>query len=238
MIWPALSLAALLCAEPKPEGLTVSTWVREDIFKGLMVNDSAGLDVGMDKLEAILAKNPRSGDALAWRAGGLVYRAVRAFEGGDRAQFDALYARAKADFAKAREVGTPQEMGAVLAVHGGVFAVLADRVPVELRNDAWTRVRDNYGDLRTFQKAFFDKMPVHFRGEVLSGLAQAEQRLTGTSGSALAELLKTMPDTVYATRAAKWQEKPEIAARTSITCLGCHEAGRLDAVVARQKKKE
>lgn len=238
MILPWVSLAALFCVEPMPEGLSVSTWVREDIFKGLMVNDSAGLDVGMEKLEAILAKNPRSGDALAWHAGGLVYRAVRAFEGGDRPQFDALYARAKAGFAKAREVGTPQEMGAVFAVHGGTFVVLADRLPMELRNDAWTRVRDNYSDLRTLQKAFFDKMPVHFRGEVLSGLAQAEQRLTGTSSSALAELLKAMPDTVYASRAQRWQENPEIAAKTSITCLGCHEAGRLEAVVARQKKKE
>jgi hypothetical protein len=226
-------LSLLLCADAKPAGLSVSTWVREDIFKGFLVNDSAGLDQGMAKLEAILAENPKSGEALAWHAGGLVYRAVRAFEGGRRSEFDALYAKAKAEFAQSREVATTQDMVGVLAVHGGTFAIMADRLPEEFRRDGWMRVRDNYGALKAFQKDYWDRLPVHMTGEVLAGLAQAEQRLTGSAGEAMADLLKT--ESVYATRARRWQEKPEMAAKSSLTCQTCHEPGRLHNVLARQK---
>lgn len=229
--------AALLCAEGKPDGLTVSTWVREDIFAGFLAGELPQFEKGMEKLEAILAANPRAGDALAWRAGGRVYLAVRALEAGDRAGFDKLFAQAQADFAQAPKVAAPDEMGAVLAVKGGTFAILADRLPAGLRREGWTAVRDNYGALREAQKAVFDRLPLHMRGEVLAGLAQAEQRLNGESGAALAELMKTLPESVYAKRAQRWQEKPELAAKSSLTCQTCHEAGRLAPVLARQKKQ-
>jgi len=228
--------AAMLCAEAKPEGVTVSTWVREEIFSGWMTSDMARFEAGVAKLDAILAADPKAADAVAWRAGATMFRGVRALEAGDRAEFDRKYAETLAELKRARAMATPAQMTAVLAVTGGTLATFGDRMPAELRRAAWAQVREAYGELRGVQKAFFDRMPVHMRGEVLAGLAQAEQRL-GESGPALAELIAALPDTVYGKRAKLWQEKPEVAAKTALACQTCHEAGRLEPALARMKKQ-
>ncbi len=54
-------------AQAPPKGLSVSTWVREDIFTGWMAGDAERFSQGMKKLDAILAANPGAADALAWR---------------------------------------------------------------------------------------------------------------------------------------------------------------------------
>jgi hypothetical protein len=74
-------------------------------------------------------------------------------------------------------------------------------------------------------------LPVHLRGELLSGLAASAQR-TGRMEEAnqhLDKILAVLGNTPYAPVAKQWKENPKAAANTSITCLTCHDDGRLAA---------
>jgi len=98
-------------------------------------------------------------------------------------------------------------------------------------------VRTDYQALRETQKAFFEKLPLHMRGEVLAGLAQAAQRLGDAEGTtaALRELIGALPDSVYANRARKWQEQPALAERSSLAYQTCHDSGRRESTLRQQR---
>jgi hypothetical protein len=69
------------------------------------------------------------------------------------------------------------------------------------------------------------------RGELLGGLAQSAQR-TGRNEEAaqfVDKILAALRETPYEPIAKKWKANPQSAATTSITCLTCHDAGRLSA---------
>jgi len=225
-----LLCAATMCAETMPKGMRVSTWVREDIFAGFLDNDLERFQRGMKKADDILAADPNALDALCWRAGGEYYLAVRAAEAGDKAKFKTLHDRAEASFAQAKamaEKGPRQASAVYYIILGGTLTIFADRLPEELRRPAWERVKLNYGMTRELQKDVFDRMPVHHRGEVLSGMAQAALRL-GDEASAttlLETIITTLPSTPYEPFAKK--ALATMDAKAKIACLTCHDAGRL-----------
>ena len=239
LIATLLLAASAVSAQTPPKGIPVSTWVREDIFAGFMVNDMERFASGMRKVDDILAANPRAADAICWKGGGELYLAARAHETGRAAEFEPLYAKALATFDQCRKAGegTPY-MGAVHAISGGSWAVSADRLPERLRREAWANVRLHYAALQVVQKDSFAKLPPHMKGEVLAGLAQASQRLGDEADfqRRLTDLIDQLPGTVYASRAKRWQENPATAATTSITCQTCHDAGRMEAVLSSRKQ--
>jgi hypothetical protein len=72
---------------------------------------------------------------------------------------------------------------------------------------------------------------VHIRGELLGGLAVSAMR-TGRDEEAMRHLdkiLAVLANTPYEPVAKKWKANPKAAADTSITCMTCHEQGRLAA---------
>ncbi len=240
----ALALAAAApghAQDARPKGILISTWVREDIFAGFLGGDMERFEAGMAKVERELRSDPANTDALAWRGGGKLLRAVRAHESGRHDVFTNLYAEARADFDKAAELSAGKEIAAgAFAITGGSYLLFADRLPSGLRREAWTKAQENYLALRKIQEPYFDKLPPHMRGEVMAGLAQSAQRL-GDQESAdrrLAELIAAMPASVYASRARRWQEQPAIAAKTSVTCQSCHEDGRLEPTLKRLEAKK
>lgn len=233
-----LFAASALCAiaalaQPKPEGIGISTWVREDLFAGFMAGDLDRFEAGVKKVEAILQEKPDAQEARSWLASSQMYRAVRAHEAGDPQEFERWYRTSLETFAKAAE----RKDGAVFAITGGTFAVFADRLPAERREDAYRRIHENYSGLKAAQALVFDKLPPHFRGEVLGGLAQASARLgrPDEAKSWLQQMVETLKGTPYASRAAKWQENFALSKTTSLTCQTCHDAGRLEPALARMK---
>jgi hypothetical protein len=76
-----------------------------------------------------------------------------------------------------------------------------------------------------------EKLPVHFSGEVLAGLAQSAQRMgrAGESTQYLDSMLALLQGTPYEPSAKEWKADPPAAARTSLTCKTCHNPGRLSA---------
>jgi hypothetical protein len=72
-------------------------------------------------------------------------------------------------------------------------------------------------------------VPVHHRGEVLSGPTQSAQR-TGRTDEAARYLdrMVVLAGTPYEPLAKQWKADPAVAATTNLTCKNCHSPGRLE----------
>ena len=210
--------------------LSVNTLLREDIFAGFLSDDMDRFARGEKNLETLLEQRPAAKSTLlAWKAGAVYYRAIRAYESNQREQFEKYYGQALDLLAEARRVG-PQD-GGVYAITGGVNVVFADRLPKEKRAAAWAQAYEAYQLLWKFQGAQVDKLPVHLRGELLGGLAQSAQRTGHTEefNGYLDKIIAVLGGTPYEPIAKQWKKSPEAAAKGSITCMTCHEPGRLGA---------
>ena len=231
----ALSLAPLPAQDglDKPRNLRVSTWVREDLFAGFLDGDMARFARGVKKAERAVAADPKAADALAWLGGAELLLAVRAHEAGKTWEFEVHFAKAQVHFAGSAAVVAqiPAYAEALHAIQGGSYVVMGDRMPEQHRKAAWQAVREHYTAIRALHGAGFGKLPVHMRGEVLAGLAQAAQRLgeADVAKEQTRALVAAFPGTPYAVFAQRWLDKPETMGRTKVTCVTCHEPGRLQA---------
>jgi hypothetical protein len=217
--------------------LTIHTLVREDIFAGFMADDMKRFERGEKNIELLLEQRPsQRGNLLSWKGGALLYRAVRAHENNSPDEFKRYYRQAIETFAEAAKQTEGSE--GVAAVTGGSFAIFADRLPKEYRAAGWSTAYDNYLTLYKQQASVLDRLPVHLRGEVLGGLAQAAQRTGRKEESAqyVDKILAVLGGTPYEPVARKWKSDPESAATTSITCMTCHDGGRLNARLSELNK--
>jgi tetratricopeptide (TPR) repeat protein len=234
-------VTAALAQGPEPPladtRLTIHTLVREDIFAGFLSDNMERFARGEKNIETLLEKRPAAkAELLAWKAGATLYRAVRAHENNRSDEFQQQYKQALELFAQARQTGS--DNGGVAAVAGGSYVLFADRLPKEHRAAAWTQAYDSYQILWKQQGAIAERLPVHLRGELLAGLAASAQR-TGRLEEAnqhLDKILAVLGNTPYAPVAKQWKENPKAAANTSLTCLTCHDDGRLSARLATLNK--
>ena len=215
--------------------ISINTLVREDIFAGLLSDNMEQLARGEKSIEVLLEKRPSAkGDLLAWKGLATMYRAVRDYEGNRNAEFQQNYRLALDLFSQANQLTG----GAVAAVTGGTYVVLGDRLPKENRAAAWAQAYDSYKQLWKQQAPAVDKLPVHLRGELLGGLAQSAQRTGHTEELTvyLDKIIELLPSTPYEPVARQWKKDPNVAASSTITCMTCHDAGRLSARVATLNK--
>jgi tetratricopeptide (TPR) repeat protein len=230
----AVFVTVAMAQSPEPPlsdtRLLVHTILREDIFAGTLNDDMERLARGEKNLQTLLEIRPAAKSSLlGWKAWIETYRAARAHEANREDEFQRKYRESVDLFSRARELG-PND-GGVFALTGGAYAVFADRLPKEYRAAAWSRAYDAYQKLWKMQEAVVDKLPMHMRGELLGGLAATAMR-TGRDEEAMRHLdkiLAMLANTPYETAAKKWKENPKAAAGASITCLTCHEQGRLAA---------
>ncbi|MBO0861756.1 MAG: hypothetical protein J2P21_25365 [Chloracidobacterium sp.] len=230
----ALFVTAAMAQSPEPPlsdtRLTAHTLVREDVFAGFLSDDMGRFARGEKNIQTLLETRPNEKSSiLAWKAGAATYRAVRALEANRDDEFRKKYQESLDLFSQARQVG-PTDIG-VSAVTGGVYAIFGDRLPKEYRAAAWSRAYDAYHELWKAQGAAVDKLPTHMRGELLGGLAVSAMRAGHTEEAMryVDRILESLAGTPYEPVAKKWKERPETAAGASITCLSCHEQGRLAA---------
>jgi hypothetical protein len=106
---------------------------------------------------------------------------------------------------------------------------VADRFPEAMRAGAWERAYAAYAKLDELQGASVEQLPMHLKGESLSGLAATAYR-TGRE----AEMKKTLErmqvvlaKTPYAVVAKKWAEDPAARSKVKMVCISCHEPNRL-----------
>ncbi|MCI0490619.1 MAG: hypothetical protein L0229_28840 [Blastocatellia bacterium] len=208
--------------------LTVHTLVREDIFAGFLANDMERFSRGEKNIESLLESRPGAkADLLAWKGGAALYRAVRAYENNRKEEFQQKYEQAVDLFSQAREL-SPKNAG-VAAITGGSYVIFADRLPQELRAAAWSESYNAYKVLWKEQAPIVERLPVHIKGELLGGLAQSAQRTGRTEEMALYldKILEVLGNTPYESVAKQWKKNPQAAASGSVTCLTCHNPGRL-----------
>ena len=219
--------------------LTVHTLVREDIFAGFLQNDLTRLARAEKNLDQLLASRPAErASILAWQGSAALTRAALANEGKQPDQFRQQYRRAQDLFAEAMKLG-PDNVG-VFAITGGTQTSVADRLPPQERTAGWELGYTAYQRLWKMQEQTIEKLPLHHKGEVLSGLAQTAQR-TGRTEEANAQverMLVLLPDTPYATRARQWKEDPATRTTTKLTCQTCHAPGTLVARLAEVSKSK
>ena len=219
--------------------LTVHTLVREDIFAGFLQNDLNRLARAEKSLEQLLASRPADrASALAWQGSIALTRAALANEAKEQERFRQQYRRALDLYAEAMKLA-PDNVG-VFAIAGGTQTSLADRLPPEERAAGWEMGYTAYQRLWKLQEQIIEKLPLHHKGEVLSGLAQTAQR-TGRTEEATAQverILAMLPDTPYAARARQWKEDPATRATTRLTCQTCHAPGTLVARLAEVSKSK
>jgi tetratricopeptide (TPR) repeat protein len=219
-------LALCHAQAPKP---TFYTMVREDTFAGYIGGDMARFERGMKYTDQVLADNPQNADALVWKGGGQVFLATRLYAQDLNAKADILYEGGLALMEQAL-ANAPGNAG-VQASYGGVLAYLAPRLPEGLRRKAaLEKARAMYERLYKAQEQVLDRMPVHFRGETLAGLAETNLKLGNMEQARvyLKRISATLPNTSYAKTAELWLAHPEsVDANEQIVCGTCHEAGRL-----------
>jgi hypothetical protein len=217
--------------------LTVHTLLREDIFAGFMRDDMNRLARAEQNIEILLKDRPdQRASLIAWRSGAMLRRAVTALENGSTAEFNRYFRNARDGFAEAATFSSGND--GVAAITGGSYALFADRLPAEHRAAAWEQSWHNYSMLWKAQGAGIDKLPLHFKGEVLAGMAQSAQR-TGRSAEAaefLDRMLVLLAGTPYEPAAKKWKSDPASASATSLICQNCHAEGRLSARLAALNK--
>ena len=218
--------------------LSVHTLLREDIFAGFLQSDLVRLARAEKNIALLLASRPSErASLLAWQGGTVMTRAVLANEARQPAQFQRHYARAQELFAEAARLG--HDNVGVFAITGGTLVVLADRLPEGQRAPGWEQAYAAYQQLWRMQGTMIEKLPLHHKGEVLSGLAQSAQR-TGRSGELNAHLdriVTLLPDTAYARRAQQWKDDPAARAEGKLTCQTCHAPGMLVARLAEVSKQ-
>jgi hypothetical protein len=219
---------ATLCAQKNPNRLTLDWLVREDIFAGLLENDRARLEKGLETINTFTKAYPE-GSVMAWRYAAEVMKAVWAYEGKDMVSFNRHYGVALTYLDLCRKASKGPDADLPEIFEGAVMALTADRLPEAMRKGAWERAYQAYAKLDELQAAELDRLPMHMKGESLSGLAASAYR-TGRE----AEMMKTLErmqvgltKTPYAAVARKWVEDPGSRGRVKIVCISCHEPNRL-----------
>jgi hypothetical protein len=239
----AIAITSTLPAQaPEPPladtRLAVSTLLREDLFAGFLQQDLARLSRGEKNIEQLLASRPADrATLLAWQGAAHLTRAALANEAGKADEFVAHYRRAGELFAEARTLG-PGDV-AVFAINGGSQLMLADRLPARERAAGWEEAYAAYQQLWKMQGNVIDKLPLHHKGEVLTGLAQTTQR-TGRDTELPAQLdriLTLLPDTPYAKAAQQWKDNPAARTQSKLACQTCHGPGTLVARLAEVSKQ-
>ncbi len=216
--------------------LRVSTLVREDIFAGWMDNDMERFARAENNLERLLELRPKSKpEILSWLGAAKLYRAVLAHEAGNAKEFEQYYQESRDLFGQARESGRNQLVVDILI--GGSYLEFGDRLPKEYIAVAWSEAYDCYRTMWKRQSRVVERMPLHIRGELLSGLAESAER-TGHDDECnefLDKIVELLPDSQYEAAAVEWKTDPTARANTRISCKYCHDEGKLESTVARLK---
>jgi hypothetical protein len=231
------SIALTLAAETADPRLPVHTVVREDIFSGFMAGDMARFERGVATIEQLDRERPNERQNVrVWQGSVALFRAVQAYEKGDKAEGHRLYALALDRWQEAVKLA-PADPG-VQIVLGASSAYFADRLPAEERAASWARAYDAYQGVAKMQMPAVAQLPSHLQGELLAGLAMTAQR-TGRDEEfrkMLDKMIEVAGSTPYGRAAVAWKERPEIMAKTTLMCKNCHEPGRLEARKAELSK--
>jgi tetratricopeptide (TPR) repeat protein len=204
----------------KPERF--DSLVREGFFAGF-TGDSEAFARGMKKCEEALAKNPKDAEALVWHGSGLSYQAKATFTAGDAEKGRKI--RAQADEEMNDAVNMRPDDVAVLIPRASITLSAALHVPTpELAKKNFQVATTDYEKILRLESPAFSKLPIHSRGELLGGLAEAWNGLGDKEKSKayLQRMVVELPNTAYSNQANEILSAPSRTGALGTTCLGCH----------------
>ncbi len=197
--------------------------IREDFFVGF-TGDDARLTHGIKVCEQMMAKYPDFAEAMVWHGSGMVFQASKLFAKGDSKQGMTVWQKGL------------DEMDAAVKLEPNNISVLIPRAATlipgarfinykPLADSLWTRAASDYEKTYAVQKADFDKLDAHSKGELLFGLAEVNARL-GKEEKArayLKQIQQVCKATDYVTEAQSWLDRKTLTTGLpSRNCIGCH----------------
>jgi len=218
--------------------LTVHTLLREDIFSGYLEGDMKRLARGEKNLDILMEKRPgQKANLLAWKASLAMFRATQANEKHNDVECKKKYQEAMDLFSQAGKLTSGND--GVGPIMGGSYVVFLSRLPQEYGATGWKQAYECYQGIWKQQSSIIQVLPVHLKGELLAGLALTATR-TGHDKEAaefIDKMVTLLHDTPYETAAKKLKADPKSAAIDSVSCVSCHDAGRLAPKLAVLDKK-
>ncbi|MEO1614396.1 MAG: hypothetical protein AAFV88_01015 [Planctomycetota bacterium] len=195
--------------------------VREDIFAGFS-GDMESLERGIKKCDQALEKNPDHAEALVWRGAAKVFKSGQAFGSGDSANGMKYWMDGLHEMNRAKKL-EPDNLG-VMIPRAAVMINAGRSAPEIMGRPVLESVKKDFESTYEKQQKIFDQLGEHPRGELRMGLADV-YRLLGEADKSKEQLeavVKEMPETEYAVRAAEWL-KAKPTAKLAHNCIGCHE---------------
>lgn len=196
--------------------------VREDFFSGFAGNAEA-LERGMRRCEEALAKDPKNAEALVWHGAGLSYSSKKEFMTGNIERGRQIKAQGVQEMNDA--VALRPDNVSVLIPRASVFLSAALHVPSpQIAEKDFRIAADDYEKILHLQGPTFVDLPVHARGELLGGLAEAWNGLGDTAKSRgyLKRISEELPYMPYGRRAKEILAGEKKSGPLGTTCLGCH----------------
>lgn len=210
-----LAAAAALAAQDRFDMV-----VRNDFFAGLS-GDRAALDRAMKKCEDALAANPKHAEALVWHGSGTFYLSGVAARDKDLPKAAELYHKGLDEMAAAVALA-PDNVGVVIP-RGATLLTASRGMPGDNGKELLRMGLADYEHVYRLQRARFDTLPGHARGELLFGLAEGYARL-GDAGQARQWFEKLAavddPENLHLPQARAYLETGKLDGPA--TCLGCH----------------
>jgi hypothetical protein len=216
--------SALLAARQAPDE-RFDNQVRADMFAGF-AGDAVALDRAMKLCEETLAKDPENAEALVWHGSGSIFLGGQAMRGADYARGAPLLAKGlrEMDDAVAK---APDRVGVLIPRAAALLEYSKyDPAPDRARAELEKGLGD-YERVLTLQKSYWQTLPVHARGEILSGLAEGWVR-AGDSQKARSYMERLVTETAgspYALRAQDFLRADGPPKQLDWHCIGCHVAG-------------
>jgi predicted Zn-dependent protease len=216
--------SALLAARQGP-GERFDNQVRADMFAGF-AGDAVALDRAMKLCEATLAKDPENAEALVWHGSGSIFLGGQAMRGADYGRGAPLLAKGlqEMDDAVAK---APDRVGVLIPRAAALLEYSKyDPAPARARAELEKGLGD-YEKVLTLQKSYWQTLPVHARGEIISGLAEGSLR-AGDSQKARSYMERLVTETAgspYSARAQDFLNAGTPPKQLDWHCIGCHAAG-------------
>ena len=214
---PPPAAAPPVAKAAKPERFDFK--VRQDFFDGIR-GDAAALDRAQKVCEDTLAQHPNDPEALVWHGAALTARSRDAFAKGDRDKGMELYQKGTGEMDRAVELA-PTSV-AVRIPRGALYLGMAHFVPQPEQTKLVQEGVSDYEATLVAQKAYFSKLTLHSREQLLYGLTDGYAML-GNSDKAretYERMRKDAAGSELLTRAAERAAGHEVAGNAP--CEQCH----------------
>jgi len=196
--------------------------VRADFFAG-MAGDQARFERAMQLCETTLAKNPEHAEAMVWHGSGLLFRSGQIAQKKDFEQSGILFQNGLDEMDRA--VALAPDNPSVLLPQGATLLSVSAAAPLppELSKRLLQKGVQDFEKVLKLQAPYFATLPLHARGELLSGLADGWHRLGDENKSReyYQRIVKECAGSPYASNSEMWL-KNELPANWHPTCQGCH----------------